>query len=125
MHECHQRIARADSPDELLHITRDYLASWPPEALGKVPEECRPARVKGLDDLYFWRDRLVDTYCGGAVRTDNDSLIRELLAFFAAASDRAQDLKQTFDPMKTIPPLFSDNSIPRLFTSAQAGADAD
>ena len=125
MHECYQRIARADSPDELLGITRDYLASWQPETLGKIPEECRPSRVKGVDDLHFWRDRLVDTYCSGAGRTDNESLIRDLLAFFAAASDRAQALKHTFDPMKTIPQLFSDNSIPRLFTSAQAGADAD
>ena len=125
MHECHQRIARADSPDELLGTTREYLASWQPEMLGKVPEECRPTRVKGIDDLYFWRDRLVDAYCSGAVRTDNDSLIRDLLAFFAAASDRAQGMKQPFDPMTTPPPFFSDNSIPRLFTSAQAGVESD
>ena len=125
MHECHQRIARAGSPDELLGITRDYLASWQPEMLGKVPEECRPARVKGIDDLYFWRDRLVDVYCSGAVRTDNDSLIRDLLAFFAAASDCAQVMRQPSDPMKTLQPLFSDNSIPRLFTSAQSGVDSD
>ena len=125
MHECHQRVARADSPDELVAITREFLDSWQPEMLGKVPEACRPARIKGVDDLYFWRDRLVDAYCGGAVRTDNDSLIRDLLAFFAATCDRAQGMKQPFDPMKTLPPLFSDNSIPRLFMSAQSGVDND
>lgn len=125
MNEWHQRIAHTDSIDRLLELARVYLATWSPESLGKVPEDCRPSRVKGVDDIFFWRDRLVDVYCGGAVKDDSDSLIRDLLGFFAEAGDRAFALRETFDPLRTIPPLFSDNSIPRLFTSAQAGSPID
>jgi hypothetical protein len=125
MHEWQLRIAHTEYLEDLVELARVYLATWSPENLGRVPEECRPTRVKGVDDLFFWRDRLVGVYCGGGVKDDSDSLIRDLLAFFAAAGDRAYTLRESFDPLRTMPPLFSDNSIPRLFTSAQTGATSD
>ena len=125
MHEWPHRIAHTTNVDELLEVARVYLATWFPEELGRVPHECRPTRVKGLDDVYFWRDRLVESYCGGAAKVEGDA-VRDLLAFFAAAADRASELRaNSFDPLSTIPPLFSDNSIPRLFTSSHSGAERD
>lgn len=118
MNTWQQHLWRIKSVDELLAASRDYLASWSPEALARLPECCRPGRIKGVDDVFFWRDTLLGEYCTRAARDDAESLIRDLLAYFSAAAERADALHVAFDPMKTIPPLFSDKSIPRLFTSA-------
>jgi hypothetical protein len=123
MLEWHQRIAATGNLDDLLEACRVFLATWFPEDLGRLPERCRPTRVKGADDIFFWRDRLVEVYCGGAAKDDGESRLRDMLAFFAAAADRASYLHANFDPLATIPPLFSDNSMPRLFTSAHSGVE--
>jgi len=112
-------ILRESSVSELLTISREFLASWSPEALAQLPEACRPGRIKGEDDVFFWRDELVGEYCSRAARGDATSPIRDLLAYFSAAAERAVELQVEFDPMKSIPPLFSEKSIPRLFTSTQ------
>ena len=123
MQEWMQRIQGATHLGEILETTRVYMAAWFPEDLGRVPAECRPTRIKGPDDLFFWRDRLLEVYCAHTSAEDGDNGVRDLLAFFAAAADRATQLGGTFDPLATIPPLFSDNSIPRLFTSAHSGVE--
>jgi hypothetical protein len=123
MQEWAHRIQATHSLDDLAELCRVYLATWYPADLGRVPEECRPTRVKGSDDIFFWRDRLLEMYCARAATDEGEHGMRDMLAFFAAAADRALHLRGTFDPLATIPPLFSDNSIPRLFTSAHTGGD--
>lgn len=115
-------LQRATSVHEVLAISREYLASWSPKAWASLAEESRPGRIKGVDDVYFWRDQLLGQYCTGAARDQADSQLRELLAYFSAAAERADALHIEFDPVGAIPMLFSDQSIPRLFTSAQAHA---
>lgn len=120
MNTWQQHLLRSGTVGEVLSISREYLASWSPVTLASVPEDCRPGRIKGVDDVYFWRDQLLGKYCEGAARGHAESLIRDLLAYFSAAAERAEALHVEFDPLKTIPALFSDKSIPRLLQPAPA-----
>ena len=62
-----KRIAAARSCEELVELANDYLASWDHCDLALLPDVCRPTRVRDVDDLFYWNDRLSETYVGGKV----------------------------------------------------------
>lgn len=119
-----ERIEGAEEQDDLIAVARDYLASWSPHELAMIPEQARPMQVKGTDDLAYWHQRLVDCYCTGAARGRESERVRGMLQFFALALQRAAE-------QRGVPPiseheaaarLFSERSVPKLFTSAMTGA---
>ena len=120
MRNWHPQVDSCETPDELLSVARDYLASWEPEELAVVPSQARPTRIKGIDDIAYWHQRLVDCYVTGAAQGQGMEQVRGMLHFFALAIQRAAELRG-------IPPigeheaaarLFSERSVPKLFTSA-------
>ena len=123
MKSWHARIDEVDDPMDLLSVCRDFLDSWRPEELAYVPTGARPQRIKGVDDLSYWHQRLVDCYCGDQLRDVQMEKVREMVQFFAIAVQRAGEL-DGMPPMSehdAAARLFSDRSVPRLFTSAMAG----
>ena len=54
----HRQIEATGSVDEVLMTIRDYLATITPEELARLPETCRPGRVKGDDDIEYWTFKL-------------------------------------------------------------------
>jgi hypothetical protein len=118
------RIQQSGNEMDLLAVARDFVDGWEPEELALIPERARPQRIKGVDDLAYWHQRLVECYCGMALRDAESEKVREMLHFFACAIQRAAELEG-------IPPisehdaatrLFSERSVPKLFTSAMTGA---
>ena len=122
----HERIEGTEDQDELLALAREYLASWPPEALAMIPEEARPLQVKGTDDLAYWHQRLVDCFCGGAAKGSESELVRGMLQFFAFALQHAAELRGVppISEHEAAARLFSERSVPRLFTSAMMGGES-
>jgi hypothetical protein len=45
-----RRIDVALSNDDVLKIARDYLATWPPEELARLPEDCRADHLSAMED---------------------------------------------------------------------------
>ncbi|HET9577503.1 MAG TPA: hypothetical protein VFP44_06720 [Usitatibacter sp.] len=80
-------VAKAHSPRELCEITRYFLASITPEEWSTVPPQCWP-KVKAVDDLRFWHDRLADEFCTTAVGPGPSRTHRELMTFFSAVIER-------------------------------------
>src|SRR6185436_5383089 len=121
----HHMIDEASSLDMVLALSRDYLACWTPEDLALVPEHARPIRVKGIDDIAFWHQRLVDCYCTGSAKSRECEQVRNLLHFFASALQRASELKghPPIREYEGVARLFSEHSVPKLFTSALTGAN--
>ena len=117
------RIDASEDTDELLSVARDFLASWEPEELARVPSKARPTRVKGTDDLAYWHQRLVDCYVTNRASGEGSEQVRDLLHFFAAAMQRAAELRGAppIDEHEAAARLFSELSVPRLFTSAMTG----
>ena len=119
----HERVGYVGDAHDLVALARDYLASWAPEVLAIIPESARPARVKGIDALAYWHQQLVDCYCTGGAQGAESEMVRNMLQFFALAVERAAELEgaPAISGHEAAVRLFSDRSVPRLFTSATTG----
>jgi hypothetical protein len=74
------------------HVTRDFLATFGPEHLARLPEECRPGRIKGEDDIAYWSCKLAQfRHRDPPVRVDAD-LLHEMLNYFLHAWVRVSQL---------------------------------
>jgi len=104
-------------------VARDFLSSWEPADLALVPAQARPTQVKGIDDIAYWHQRLVDCYVSGAVKGEGSEQVRGMLHFFALAIQRAAELRGVppADEDDAAARLFSERSVPKLFTSAMTG----
>jgi hypothetical protein len=120
----HPKIDACATPDELLSVARDHLASWEPEDLALVPSQARPTQIKGIDDIAYWHQRLVDCYVRGAAKGEGMEQVRGMLHFFALAIQRAAELRGVppIGEHEAAARLFSERSVPKLFTSAMTGA---
>ena len=81
----HAQLESAPNPDAILSVTRDYLATFGPEHLARLPAECRPGRIKGEDDIAYWSCRLAQynhATDGGPV---DGELMQEILNYFLHA----------------------------------------
>ena len=67
MNSWNARIEEATNPMDLLAVARDYLDSWEPEDLALIPEAARPQRIKGVDDLTYWHQKLVECFCSSSL----------------------------------------------------------
>ena len=118
------RIEATGNAMDLLSVARDYLDDWEPSDLALVPAQARPQRIKGVDDLAYWHQKLVDCYCASGLLRDVElEKVRDMLHFFAFAAQRAVELDgvPVFEH-EAAAMLFSERSVPRLFTSALSGA---
>lgn len=91
----HQAISQARSRRELLAVMRDYVARWSPEEWARIPRSCRPERIKDLDDIQHWFRCLADEWVGGGAVSAEADAIRDLLALFMSAADRARELQMS------------------------------
>src|SRR5687768_13380777 len=122
MKSWNSRIYDVGNPMELLSVAREFLDSWEPDALALVPEMARPQRIKGIDDIAYWHQRLVDCYCSAPLHDAESEKVREMLHFFAFALQRAGEIEGVPDIDADIAAsLFSERSVPKLFTSAMTG----
>jgi len=118
------RIYQVDNTMDLLSVARAFLDSWEPQELALLPENARPQRLKGIDDIHYWHQRLVDSYIQIRLSDDEREKVREMLHFFAFAVQRSAelDVKPPVTDHDATVRLFSDRSVPKLFTSAMTGA---
>jgi hypothetical protein len=91
--ECkYAELSRATSVAEVVDLTRQHLASWSREELERLPDECRPARVRGVQDIEAWADRLVDRSGKAAMFMDDERKLDRLTSHFLIASVRIRQL---------------------------------
>ena len=118
------RIEESGNHMELLAVAREFLDSWEPEDLALLPETARPQRIKGIDDLTYWHHKLVDSFCSATLGTAQSMKMREMLRFFAFAVQRSVEIEgvPAIAEHEAAAQLFSDRSVPRLFSSAMTGS---
>jgi hypothetical protein len=118
------RIEESTNPLDLVGVARDFLDGWEAEDLALVPEAARPQRIKGVDDLAYWHQKLVDCFCTSSLTREENAKVRDMLRFFAFAAQRSVEI-ESMPPMsehEAATRLFSERSVPKLFTSAMTGA---
>ena len=87
-----RRVDQVVSVEEVVTVTRDYLASFSPEYLGRLPADCRPGHIKYPDDIEFWAQQLAHRYCKENDEPVDGDLLRDLLDYFLHAVIRLAQL---------------------------------
>ena len=118
------RIEEATNPMDLVGVARDFLDGWEPAELAHLPEYARPQRIKGVDDLAYWHQKLVKCFCTSELSPVENQKVRDMLHFFSVAVQRAGEIdgEPPITEHEAAVRLFSERSVPRLFTSAMSGA---
>lgn len=83
-----RQIDDANSAAEVVAVARDYLATWTPKDLAKLPRECRPGRVKTPGDLEQLHACLAEEYCQNRLAGEELSALQRLTSFIVRASVR-------------------------------------
>lgn len=86
-------IRDSASEDEVVSLVRDHMARWTPEEIARLPEDCRPGRIRDSDDVSHWAFLLASTHCSGTVHGDDEPLLDRMLEFVTHAAIRLSELK--------------------------------
>ena len=88
-------IREAQHEEDVIQLVRDHMARWSPEELARLPEECRPARIRDADDISQWAYVLASCHCAGTGPEYDDSLVDRMLEFVTQAALRVSEIKST------------------------------
>jgi len=81
-----QRLGAARTEEEVVSAAREFLASFSPFEMARLPQVCRPpAKLNDGDDISAYAFDLVRHECEGV---DEEELMSRLARFFAHASTR-------------------------------------
>ncbi|MGE5617090.1 MAG: hypothetical protein ACM3X5_09260 [Bacillota bacterium] len=101
----HVQLDRCGGIESILSLTRDYLATFGPEHLARLPEDSRPGRVKGEDDIEYWACRLAQARQSSELASPVDGeLLQEMLGYFLHAWVRVSEIRRT-EPVRAEPQL--------------------
>lgn len=86
---------RSTSEEELVQVMRDYVATWSPEELARLPIECRPGRIRDGEDIAQWAFELASSHCANTCKAEDEPILAKMLVFVTQASMRLAQLKAT------------------------------
>lgn len=84
-----QRLDAARTSDELVELTRDFVATFSAYELHALPEHCRPPHKLFADDIAIFAVELVRHEC---TNPDTAETVHRLARFFSHASTRLAQL---------------------------------
>ncbi|HET7401589.1 MAG TPA: hypothetical protein VFJ62_07395 [Usitatibacter sp.] len=83
----------APTEEDVIRLTREYVATWGPEQIAHLPAECRPGRIRDGEDIGQWAYELAQAHCSLRFAEDDDRLVASLLAFTAEAVARIAEVR--------------------------------
>lgn len=86
------QLDRASTVAQVIGVSREYLATWHPEELARLPRECRPGRIKSREDIEDLHACLVDEYRGTRLAGEDLSALQKMTSFIVRASIRMAQL---------------------------------
>jgi hypothetical protein len=88
-------IRDSSQEDEVVTLVRDHMARWSPEEIVRLPEECRPGRIRDAEDITRWAFVLASTHCAQCVAAEDEPLLERMLEFVTHAAIRLSELNAT------------------------------
>jgi len=79
--------------DEVVELVRDHMARWSPEEIARLPQDCRPPRIRDAEDIGRWAFELASTHCAGTIAHDDEPLLERMLEFVTQAAVRLSELR--------------------------------
>ena len=95
-------MGEAQSAEAVVALTQDYLASFSPEHLGRLPPDCRPLHIKYEDDIEFWAHHLSQRYRADNAEPVDGELLHQLLDHFLNALIRLAELHRNLPGARRI-----------------------
>ena len=86
-------LAIAPTEEDVIRVTREYVATWGPEQIAQLPAECRPGKIRDGEDIGRWAYDLARAHCSLRFTGEEDQLLASLLAFIGHASARIAEVK--------------------------------
>ena len=106
-----QQMDRAQDAGEVVDIARDYLATWTPAELARLPRGCRPGRIREVSDIEYLHSCAVDAYRTTRASGEELKALQLLTSFLVRASIRIAQLQardpdasRGVNPASTFPP---------------------
>lgn len=89
-----------DAADErqLVAVVRLYFATWTPTDLALLPQECRPGRMKSLEDVDALHLLLVEAYRNSTAEGEALGALQRMTTFVVRAAVHAAQLRGESDP---------------------------
>jgi hypothetical protein len=88
-----RQLEAATTLDEVVAIARDYLATWTPEELARLPRACRPGRLRKPEDIEELHICSVDAYRVTRASGEELTALQLLTSFIVRASQRIAQLR--------------------------------
>ena len=85
-------IALSPNEDAVVQVTRDYLRSWNPDELARLPAPCRPGRIRDGEDITRWAFELTSAHCADACTPAAQPILVKMLEFVTEAGQRVAQL---------------------------------
>lgn len=85
-------LSKALTIDEVVSVTREYLAACTREDLERLPASCRPGRVRDPSDIEEWADRLANESQHAMLVMHDERTLDRLTSHFLIASVRIRQL---------------------------------
>ena len=86
-------ILGSTQEDEIVELVRDHMARWSPEEIARLPEDCRPGRIRDAEDISRWAFELASTHCAQVVRSEDEPLLERMLEFVTQAAIRLSEIQ--------------------------------
>ena len=88
----YDELSCAESVDDVVRVTGEFLSSWTIEELACLPGTCRPRDVNTYEDIEFWADRLKDESDRTVLLVDDELKLDRLTTHFLIASVRLRQV---------------------------------
>lgn len=86
-------ILASTQEDEVLELVRDHMARWSPEEIARLPQDCRPPRIRDSEDLSRWAFDLASNHCAQTIGGEDEALLDRMLEFVTQAAIRLSELQ--------------------------------
>jgi hypothetical protein len=83
----------ASSEKDVLAAVRDYLATWTPLEISRIPEDCRPGKIACAEDVGDFAFRLSQAHLSFNGPITDRLLLDRLMSFFVHANARVAQLR--------------------------------
>jgi len=79
---------------EVVAVARDYLATWTPEEIARLPEALRPGKLRDERDIEELHAKLVDEYRASKASGLALDALQRLTTFMVRAAIRISELSE-------------------------------
>ena len=88
----YDELSTAESVEDIVRVTGEYLSTWSSEEFASLPVTCRPGGVKTYEDIEFWADRLKDESERAMLFFEDEHKLDRLTTHFLIASVRLRQV---------------------------------